>query len=353
MWKGEYGFAEIADIGYRRASRMKTIAVLTSGGDAPGMNAAIRAVVRTAGYHQLNVLGVMRGFHGLIHDEFIELNPRSVADIIHRGGTILKSARSQEFTTPEGQAKAVENLRRAGVEGLVVIGGDGSFRGALRLQGDGISVIGIPATIDNDIPCTDFSIGFDTTVNTVIEVINKIRDTATSHERIYVVEVMGRHSGHIALYAGLAGGAETILIPEVDFSLDDVCERLVSGYELGKAHSIVLVAEGVGGNLKAGRSLNESSAFHVANYVMEKTGFETRVTVLGHIQRGGNPTANDRILASRLGARAVEMLMEGRSGYMVGIINNEIKATPLEEVFQQEKSMDLEFHRLAHILASQ
>ena len=314
---------------------MKTIAVVTSGGDAPGMNAAIRAVVRTAGYYQLSVLGIMRGFHGLIHDEFIELNPRSVADIIHRGGTILKSARSEAFRTPEGQAKAVENLRRAGVEGLVVIGGDGSFRGALSLQDAGINVIGIPATIDNDIPCTDFSIGFDTTVNTVIEVINKIRDTATSHERIYVVEVMGRHSGHIALYAGLAGGAETILIPEVDTCLDDVCERLISGYKLGKAHSIVLVAEGVGGNFKTGRSINESSAFHVANYVREKTGFETRVTVLGHIQRGGNPTANGRILTSRVGARAVEMHMEGRGRYRVGIIKNELKATPLEQVFKQ------------------
>ncbi len=332
---------------------MKTIAVVTSGGDAPGMNAAIRAIVRTAGYYQANVLGVMRGYHGLIHDEIIELNPRSVADIIHRGGTILKSARSEEFKTPEGQARALDNLRRAGAEGLVVIGGDGSFRGALCLQEAGINVVGIPATIDNDIPCTDFSIGFDTTVNTVIEVINKIRDTATSHERIYVVEVMGRNSGHIALYAGLAGGAETILIPEVEFSLDEVCERLISGYKLGKAHSIVLVAEGVGGDFKTGRSINESSAFRVANYVREKTGFETRVTVLGHIQRGGNPSANDRILASRLGARAVEMLMEGRGGYMVGVINNKIEATPLEEIFQREKTLDLEFYRLAHILASQ
>ncbi|HHV94155.1 MAG TPA: 6-phosphofructokinase [Firmicutes bacterium] len=332
---------------------MKTIAVVTSGGDAPGMNAAIRAIVRTAGYYQANALGVMRGYHGLIHDEIIELNPRSVADIIHRGGTILKSARSEEFKTPEGQARALDNLRRAGAEGLVVIGGDGSFRGALCLQEAGINVVGIPATIDNDIPCTDFSIGFDTAVNTVIEVINKIRDTATSHERIYVVEVMGRNSGHIALYAGLAGGAETILIPEVEFSLDEVCERLISGYKLGKAHSIVLVAEGVGGDFKTGRSINESSAFRVANYVREKTGFETRVTVLGHIQRGGNPSANDRILASRLGARAVEMLMEGRGGYMVGVINNKIEATPLEEIFQREKTLDLEFYRLAHILASQ
>jgi 6-phosphofructokinase 1 len=208
---------------------MEKIAVLTSGGDAPGMNAAIRAVVRTAGFHRLDVLGVMRGFHGLIHNEFIELNPRSVADIVHRGGTILKSARSVEFPTPEGQALAQKNLREAGVKGLIIIGGDGSFRGGMRLQEVGINVIGVPATIDNDIPCTDYSIGFDTTVNTVVEAINKIRDTATSHERIYVVEVMGRHSGYIALYAGLAGGAETVLIPEVDADLDDVCQRIVMG----------------------------------------------------------------------------------------------------------------------------
>jgi 6-phosphofructokinase 1 len=336
-----------------RAQKMEKIAVLTSGGDAPGMNAAIRAVVRTAGFYQLGVLGVMRGFHGLIHNEFVELNPRSVADIIHRGGTILKSARSAEFPTPEGQALAVNNLREAGIEGLVIIGGDGSFRGGMRLQAAGINIIGVPATIDNDIPCTDYSIGFDTTVNTVVEAINKIRDTATSHERIYVVEVMGRNSGHIALYAGLAGGAETILIPEVDADLDDVCQRIVSGYKLGKAHSIVVVAEGVGGNFKTGRSLDESSAFEIGNYVKEKTGFETRVTVLGHIQRGGNPTAQDRIIASRLGARAVEMLREGQGGQMVGVLHTRIKATPLEEAFQQEKNTDLEFYRLAHILASQ
>lgn len=332
---------------------MDKIAVLTSGGDAPGMNAAIRAVVRTAGFYQLGVVGVMRGFHGLIHDEFIELHPRSVADVIHRGGTILKSARSAEFPTPEGQAKAVKNLRDAGVGGLVIIGGDGSFRGGMRLQSAGINVIGVPATIDNDIPCTDYSIGFDTTVNTVVEAINKIRDTATSHERIYVVEVMGRHSGHIALYAGLAGGAETVLVPEVDADLDELCRRIISGYELGKAHSIVIVAEGVGGDFKTGRNMEDSSAFQIGDYVKQKTGFDTRVTVLGHIQRGGNPSAQDRIIASRLGARAVELLKEGYSGYMVGVVHTDIKATPLEDALSQHKEVDLEFHRLAHILASQ
>jgi 6-phosphofructokinase 1 len=223
----------------------------------------------------------------------------------------------------------------------------------MRLQSAGISIIGVPATIDNDIPCTDYSIGFDTTVNTVVEAINKIRDTATSHERIYVVEVMGRHSGHIALYAGLAGGAETVLVPEVEADLDELCRRIVSGYKLGKAHSIVVVAEGVGGDFKTGRHLDESSAFQIGDYVKEKTGFETRVTILGHIQRGGNPTAQDRIIASRMGAKAVEMLREGHSGYMVGVVHTEIKATPLEEALQQEKPVDLDFHRLAHILASQ
>lgn len=312
----------------------------------------MRAVVRAADSRGMEIFGIMRGFHGLIHNEIIKLTPRSVADIIHRGGTILKSARSEQFRTEAGQVRAVDNLRQAGIEGLVVIGGDGSFRGALRLQEAGIKVVGIPATIDNDIPCTDYSIGFDTAVNTVVEAINKIRDTATSHERIYVVEVMGRNSGFIALYAGLAGGAETVLIPEVEADLDDVCQRIITGYKLGKAHSIVVVAEGVGGDPKAGRKPSESSAFRVGDYVKEHTGFETRVTVLGHIQRGGNPTSQDRIIASRMGAKAVELLAEGKGGYMVGIIHDEIRATPIAEALTQKKNINLEFYELAHMLAS-
>ncbi|NLK08174.1 MAG: 6-phosphofructokinase [Firmicutes bacterium] len=332
---------------------MRKIAVLTSGGDAPGMNAAIRAVVRTAEYYKLEAVGVMRGYHGLVHNEFIRLHPRSVADVIQRGGTILKSARSNEFPTPEGQARAVENLNDAGVEGLVIIGGDGTFRGGMRLHEAGVSVVGVPATIDNDISCTDYSVGFDTTVNTVVDAITKIRDTATSHERIYVVEVMGRHSGHIALWAGLAGGAETVLVPEVEADLDEVCQRIESGYRLGKAHSIVVVAEGVGGNFQTARNMDESSAFHIGDYVKKKTGFETRVTVLGHIQRGGNPTAQDRIMASRLGAEAVELLEKGYSGHMVGMVHAKIKATPFDEALKQQKQVDLDFYRLSHILASQ
>lgn len=331
---------------------IRKIGVLTSGGDAPGMNAAIRAVVRTAQYCNIGVMGIMRGYHGLIRNEIFELTPRSVADIIHRGGTILKSARSMQFRTPEGQEKAVKNLQDAGIEGLVVIGGDGSFRGALALQQKGIKVVGIPGTIDNDIPCTDYTIGFYTAINTVVDAINKIRDTATSHERVYVVEVMGRNAGFIALYAGLAGGAESILIPEVPMDLDQVVQRINMSYELGKAHSIIVVAEGFDGDPKAGRGVDESAAFRVGNYVKEKTGFETRVTILGHIQRGGNPTVMDRILASRMGEKAVRLLAQGKSGYMVGIANNEITAVDLEYALAQEKSLDLTFYELAHMLSS-
>lgn len=331
---------------------VQKIGVITSGGDAPGMNAAVRAVVRTAQHCNLSVMGIMRGYHGLIHNEIFELNPRSVADIIHRGGTILKSARSIQFTTPEGREKAVKNLQDAGIEGLVIIGGDGSFRGGLTLQEMGIKIVGIPATIDNDIPCTDATIGFDTALNTVVDAINKIRDTATSHERVYVVEVMGRHAGYIALYAGLAGGAESILIPEVPVDLDEVCDRINMSYKLGKAHSIIVVAEGFNGNLRAGRSTEESAAFAVGNYIKEKTGFETRVTILGHIQRGGNPTVYDRILASRMGEKAVRLLAQGKSGYMIGLIDNEIKAIDMQYALAQQKQLDLTFYDLAHMLSS-
>ncbi len=331
---------------------MRKIGILTSGGDAPGMNAAVRAVVRTAQYCNVGVMGIMRGYHGLIRNEIFELNPRSVADVIHRGGTILKSARSMQFKTPEGQDKAVKNLNDAGIEGLVVIGGDGSFQGALALQSRGIKIVGIPGTIDNDIPCTDYTIGFDTAINTVVDAINKIRDTATSHERVYVVEVMGRNSGYIALYAGLAGGAESILIPEIPTNLDDIVQRIHTSYELGKAHSIIVVAEGYSGDPEAGRDVEHSAAFRVGSYVKDKTGFETRVTILGHIQRGGNPTVMDRILASRMGEKAVRLLVQDKSGFMVGITNNQITAVNLEYALAQEKQVDLGFHELAHMLSS-
>ncbi|MGB9791605.1 MAG: 6-phosphofructokinase [Thermacetogeniaceae bacterium] len=318
---------------------MTCIGVLTSGGDAPGMNAAIRAVVRKAIYHGLDVVGIERGFWGLLHKEFRPLSLGSVADIIHRGGTILRTARCEDFKKPEFQAKAVDNLREAGIEGLIVIGGDGSFRGALALAKRGLPVIGIPATIDNDIVGTDFSIGFDTAVNNVVEAINKIRDTATSHERTFVIEVMGRESGHIALQAGLAGGAESILIPEIPWDLDDVIFKLQRGINRGKLHSIILVAEGA------------ASAIEVGEEIRRRTGLETRITILGHLQRGGTPTALDRMIASRMGAAAVDLLRSGETGKMVGIVEGRIQATDLAEVVGQKKRIDREMWELAGILA--
>ncbi|MGI6126345.1 MAG: 6-phosphofructokinase [Planifilum sp.] len=318
---------------------MKRIAVLTSGGDAPGMNAAIRAVVRKGVYHGLEVLGVYRGYHGLIHGNLEPLSLGSVGDIIHRGGTMLYTARSDEFKTQEGQERAVKTLKERGVEGLVVIGGDGSFRGAMQLTKRGIPAIGVPGTIDNDIPGTDFTIGFDTAINTVIQAIDKIRDTATSHERTYVVEVMGRDAGDIALWAGLADGAESILIPEAPYDLDEVVERLRRGNKRGKKHSIILVAEGV------------ASGVEVGEEIRRRTGWETRVTVLGHIQRGGSPTAFDRVLASRMGAAAVDLLLEGEGDQMVTIQKNEILGIPFEEAFKQKHRPDLSMYQLAGILA--
>lgn len=318
---------------------MKRIGVLTSGGDAPGMNAAIRAVVRTAIYHGLEVVGVLRGYAGLIYGEFKELAINTVADIIHRGGTILLTARSQEFMTPEGLNQAVKMIKHRGIEGLVVIGGDGSLRGAEALHEKGIKVIGVPGTIDNDIPCTDYTIGFDTAVNTVVDVINKLRDTATSHERVFIVEVMGRNSGQIALAAGIAGGAESILIPEIEFNYDEVSEKILRGMQRGKLHSIILVAEGAG------------SALEVSREIEKRIGQDTRVTILGHIQRGGTPTAFDRILASRMGAKAVELLLEGKSNQMVGVQNNTIVSHEIGWALAQKKEIDLGVYELAGTLA--
>ena len=265
---------------------MIRIGVVNSGGDAPGMNAAIRAVVRRGIYLGIEIFGIQRGFLGLVNGEIIKMNLGSVADIIHRGGTILHTARCDEFKTEEGQIKALRNLEEYNIDGLVVVGGDGSIRGAYELGNKGFPVIAVPGTIDNDVPCTDYSIGFDTAVNTVIEVINKVRDTATSHERTFIVEVMGKNSGWIALEAGLAGGAESILVPEIQYDIEQVCNKLIRGHKRGKLHSIIIVAEGSG------------KGFEIGEAVKAKTGFETRVTVLGHIQRGGVPTAKDRIIAS-------------------------------------------------------
>lgn len=318
---------------------MKRIAVLTSGGDAPGMNAAIRAVVRNGVYHGLQVFGVYRGYTGLIQGDFKELTVGSVGDVIQRGGTILYSARSAEFRTEEGREKAVEQLRKHQIDGLIAIGGDGTFQGAKKLTELGFPTIGVPGTIDNDINGTDYTIGFDTAVNTVIDAIDRIRDTATSHERTYIVEVMGRDAGDIALLAGLAGGAESILIPEANFSLEEIIARLKHGTERGKKHSIIIVAEGVGSGVDIGRQIQAA------------TGFETRVTVLGHVQRGGSPTAFDRALASRMGAKAVDLLLEGKRDMMVAIRNNEVLGIDFDEAAKQKHRLDLTCHHLASILS--
>jgi 6-phosphofructokinase 1 len=323
----------------RGNGKMKRIAVLTSGGDAPGMNAAIRAVVRSGIYHGLEVYGVYRGYSGLIQGDFVQLTLGSVGDIIHRGGTILYSARCDEFRTPEGQQKAVEQLKKHEIDGLVVIGGDGSFRGAQRLTALGFPTIGVPGTIDNDIPGTDFTIGFDTAVNTVVNCIDRIRDTATSHERTFVVEVMGRDAGDIALWAGLADGAESILIPEVTDPIENIVERLKRGSERGKRYSIILVAEG------AGRGVE------IAEKIKQATGWETRVTVLGHVQRGGSPTAFDRVLASRMGAKAVELLLAGEKDKMVAIRNNVVLGIDFVEAFGRKHEPQLELYELAKKLS--
>ncbi|QHW30596.1 6-phosphofructokinase [Paenibacillus rhizovicinus] len=316
-------------------SEVKSIAVLTSGGDSQGMNAAVRAVVRSALYHGLEVYGVQRGYQGLLNDDLRKMDLRSVGDIIQRGGTILQTARCKEFLTPEGQQRGAQVLRDRGIDGLVVIGGDGSYQGANKLSKLGIKTMGLPGTIDNDIPFTDYTIGFDTAVSIVVDAINKLRDTMTSHERSSVVEVMGRHCGDIALYAGLASGAETIIVPEVPFDLDAVANRMKENFASGKRHSIIVVAEGAG------------TGEEIGNGIMTRCGMEPRVTVLGHIQRGGSPTHNDRILASQLGDFAVRKLMEGDSGKACGIINNVLTVTDIDTVVNTKKPFNMELYNLA------
>lgn len=315
------------------------IAVLTSGGDAPGMNAGIRAVVRMAAYHGIEVAGVRYGFEGLINGDFIPLNRRDVGDIIHRGGTILRSARSERFVTGAGQELAVDNLKRAGITGVVAFGGNGTLRGASALSSWGMPTCFVPATIDNDVPGTTRSIGFDTAVNTIVDAVSRIRDTATSHERVFVIEVMGRDSGALALQAGLASGAESILIPEVPVDLDDVCRRLMAGLEAGKAHSIIIVAEGVAGG------------YEISQAITARTGLDTRVTVLGHIQRGGIPSAVDIVTASVLGAAAVDCLLTGQGGSMVGMDGEKVQVAPLEDVLVLEPRIPRELADLAKILS--
>ncbi|WP_442595430.1 6-phosphofructokinase [Neobacillus sp. D3-1R] len=318
---------------------MKRIGVLTSGGDSPGMNPAVRAVVRKAIYHNIEVFGVYGGYAGLINGNIKKLELGSVGDIIHRGGTMLYSARCEEFKTKEGQQKGIEQLKAHGIEGLVVIGGDGSYRGAKALTEQGYPCVGVPGTIDNDIAGTDFTIGFDTALNTVIDAIDKIRDTATSHERTFIIEVMGRDAGDIALWAGLAGGAETILIPEEKYDMEEIASRLKSGHERGKKHSIIVIAEGV------------CSATEFAKQLKEATNHDTRISVLGHIQRGGSPTAFDRVLASRLGAKAVELLMDGKGGRAVGIEQNQLVDYDIIEILERKHSLDLNLFKLSKELS--
>lgn len=321
---------------------IKKIALLTSGGDAPGMNAAIRAVVRACTYYRIECVGVYRGYEGLIEGDFEVLSGRHVSNIINKGGTILKSARSMEFKTEEGRAKAHKNLKKAGIGALVVVGGDGTFTGGLKfIQEYNFPVVGIPGTIDNDIYGTDFTIGYDTALNTVVEVIDKIRDTAGSHNRLFFIEVMGRDAGFIALNTGIGSGAEEILIPEKDIGLDKLEESLEKGRDKGKTSSIVVVTEGE----KIGKSV-----FELGDYIKEKYPvYDIRVSVLGHMQRGGSPSCFDRVLASRLGVAAVECLLDRVSGVMVGIINNEIVLTGLNKAIKLNNEIDKELLRVAEI----
>jgi len=321
---------------------MKKIGVLTSGGDAPGMNACVRAVVRCAVSHRLEVVGIRRGYCGILEEDFVKLGSRSVSNIIYRGGTFLETARCEEMKTEEGIGKANEILRREGIGGLITIGGDGTFRGALALtQERDVKVVGIPATIDNDVYGTDNAIGFDTAINTALDAIDKIRDTAGSLQRLFFVEVMGRSRGFIALDVGIAGGAEDILIPEVETKIEELSFDIERSFKKGKKSSIVIVAEGD----EAG------GAFSIAQQVWERLKLEYRICVLGHVQRGGSPTARDRILASKLGAAAVDGLVKGRSGYMVGEMKGEIAFTPLRETWEKKKELDADLLRLVKVLA--
>ncbi|MDD9150825.1 MULTISPECIES: 6-phosphofructokinase [unclassified Sporolactobacillus] len=318
---------------------MKRIGVLTSGGDAPGMNAAIRSVVRSGIYRGIEVYGIYHGYKGLITGNIKKLEASDVGDIVQRGGTILYTARCEEFKTEEGRAVAIEQLKKFGIEGLVVIGGDGSFMGGVKLTELGFPTIGIPGTIDNDIPGTDFTLGFDTALNTIIDAIDKIRDTATSHERRFIIEVMGRGCGDLALWSGLADGAETIMIPEKKENIDTIVERLNRGLQRGKKHNIIVVAEGVG------------SANDVAEAIKARANMDTRVTVLGHVQRGGSPSAFDRVLASRMGHKAVELLLNGDKGKMIGIENNKIVAHDILDIVTKKHEFNNDLFQLAKELS--
>jgi len=309
---------------------MKRIAVLTSGGDAPGMNAAIRAVVRTCVFNEKECIGVMRGYEGLIEGEFIPMSRASVGGILHRGGTILKTARSPRFKTEEGLQKAIEQMRKAEIDGLVVIGGDGSFRGAKDLHDRGMPTIGVPATIDNDVAGTDETIGFDTAVNTALEAVMRLRDTASSHDRLFIVEVMGRNAGFLPLEVAVATGAEYVVVPELPVSIGNLCQKLKKSHEHQKRHTLIILAEGV------------MTANEMKDKLHETGDYDARVTVLGHIQRGGSPTSFDAILASRMGAYATESLLIGKSGVMVGNVSHRMVLSDLERAWNERKSLSPE-----------
>lgn len=316
---------------------MKTIGVLTSGGDAPGMNAAIRAVVRTGCENGLRVLGIRRGYSGLIGGDMFEMNLRSVSDIIHRGGTMLYTARCPEFKTQEGVQKAVDVCKEVGLDGIVVIGGDGSFRGARDLSLAGIPCVALPGTIDNDIACTDYTIGYDTAMNTIVDMVDRIRDTTESHDRCSVVEVMGHTAGYLALNAGIAVGATSILVPEMHYDVEaDVISRMFRTQKTGKKHFIIIVAEGIGG------------VVDMAKLIEEKTGVESRATVLGHVQRGGSPTVRDRVMASEMGHYAVQMLMKDIGNRVVAYKKDAIVDYDIYEALNMKKEFDMDLYRIAH-----
>ena len=327
-----------------KKNKIKKVGFLTSGGDSPGMNAAIRSVVRSCSYHNVDCFGIQQGFQGLINDDMIQMNARSVNNIINKGGTILKSARSLEFRTKAGRKKAFKNLIKNKIDALIVIGGDGSFTGAMIFEDEyKIPIIGIPGTIDNDIFGTSYTIGYDTAINTVIDAIDKIRDTASSHNRLFFVEVMGRDAGHIALNAGIGAGAEEILIPEENLGLDRLLESLKRSEKSGKSSSLVVVAEGE----KSGKNVYEIAAYVEKNLPY----YEVRVSVLGHMQRGGSPTCFDRVLASRMGVYAVEKLISGNSNAMVGVIDEKMVLTPLKNAIKKNSKIDKNLIKVSDILS--
>ena len=336
---GYYNQQRLSILNQEEYMSIKTIGVLTSGGDAPGMNAAIRSVVRTAIHSGIKVKGIMRGYAGLLQEEIVDMESTSVSEIIHRGGTILYTARCQEFTTLEGQKKGAEICRKHGIDGVVVIGGDGSFQGAGKLSALGINTIGIPGTIDLDIACTDYTIGFDTAVNTAMEAIDKVRDTSTSHERCSIIEVMGRNAGYIALWCGFANGAEDVLMPErYDGNEQVLIDRIIENRKRGKKHHIIINAEGIG------------HSNSMAKRIEAATGIETRATILGYMQRGGAPTCKDRVYASIMGAKAVELLLDGKSNRLVAYKNGEYMDFDIQEALAMKKDIPEDQFRISKLL---